>query len=441
MKKNKNNRVGLSIGKLYPKLFLLFPWVLLLGVFQQTYWKYFPLKRFFSGPQFFDWITIVDLYVIIVVIILTVGLAKKAIAFEKKKLPWEFIAGIGLILGAGLLQIFFQSVYEPVLSTPAEYFRSLFIFPILLVILMYKSLDEEQVGKLWRQFLFMEGVFCFLALVQYFSGIFPGDRYDFMQRLTWPYIDFLTLKASSANWAAFFATPGVIVSFIKVFNLAKAKKFDDDFKLYALIFGLCLAVLYLTQSYGAYGAVMAGLGFFMFRSLPLKKFAAALTVLVLIGGGVYLLQKNSYKYQVLTGQKDYRYENSAESRKDIYLMNFQMVKDNPLLGVGLNQYQSYFAKTNEATLGHKYNESQIPPHAHNFFLSMWLSLGFPGLAGILLLVIGALYRSKFRPENIAVFVLAAMMVHGLIDSYYWKQEIAYLFWMILFLTYRLRTQR
>ena len=439
MKKDEKNTIGrknISIGKMYEWLLLFSPWVLLLSVFQQSYWRFFPLKRFFSGPQFFDWITITDLYVIFVVVILAVGLAKKVITFEKKKLPWEFIAGISLILAAGILQIFFQKTYEPVLSTPAEYFRSLFIFPILLTILLYKSLNDEQVQKLIRQFLFMEGTFCFLALIQYFSGIFPGDRYDFMQRLTWPYIDFLTLKASSANWAAFFVTPGAVISFIKIFNLAKVKKLGDDFKLYALIFGLCLTVLYFTQSYGAYAAVMAALGLFMFRSLPLKKFAAALTILVLLGGGVYLLQKNSYKFQVLTGQKDYRFENSAESRKDIYQMNFQMVKDNPLLGVGLNQYQSYFTQTNEATLGHKYNESLIPPHAHNFFLSMWLSLGFPGLAGILFLVIGAFYRSKFKPENIAVFVLAAIMVHGLIDSYYWKQEITYIFWLIMILSYR-----
>lgn len=432
------------------------PWVLLAGIFQQSFWKFFPLKRFFSGPEFWDWITVVDLYVLLLIAVLLIGLVVGKIKFVVRKIPWELAAGIVLILIAGVLEMLYQKTYTPILSTPFLYFRSLFVLPIILVLLMVKTMEKDDLEKLTRQYLYMAGLFSFLALIQYFSGIFPGERYDFMQRLSWPFIDFITLKATSANWAAFMVTPAVVIGLARMGNWVKEQKhkglwskekcpgkcvlslwknFTEGSKAELMILVLSLATLYLTQSYGAYAAVFGALTLYFFRLLPLKKFAAVLVMMLLFAGGVFLIQKNSYKFSVLSGEKQYRYENSAESRKDIYMMNLQMIKDHPLLGVGLNQYQSYFASTSEKTLGHKFNESHVPPHAHNFFLSMWLSLGILGLVGMLLVVAGALIRSKFAVINAAAFALTAMMIHGMIDSYYWKQEIAYLFWIVVMLAY------
>jgi O-antigen ligase len=288
----------------------------------------------------------------------------------------------------------------------------------------------------------MVTVFCVAALIQYLFGIFPGEQYDFTKRLVWPFVDFVTLKSSSANWAAFFVTPALIISFIQMYHAFKTMKFERWHVVYNTAFFLSAIVLYLTQSYGAFVAVFVAIALYLFRSLKFKHFVIVLIGMALLGGGVYLLQKNTYKYKILTNQVGFKYDNSVEGRWDIYKMNLSMIAAHPLLGVGLNQYQSYFTAFQKDVLGHQYNESQIPPHAHNFFMSFWISLGVLGFLGILILVGGVFWRTRFLPDNPATFVLLAIMVHGLIDSYYWRQEIAYTFWIIIALayTYRLRNK-
>lgn len=417
-----------------------FPWVLLAGVVQQSYWKFFPLKGLFSGPQFWDRITVIDLYVILISTVFAIGYAFGKLKFDRvHKISNELITAILLLMAAGLLQIFFQTTYEPVLSTPAEYFRSMIVFPILMVLLIYKTIDFETVDRMVSQFLLMAGIFSIFALFQYITGIFPGERADFMDRLTWPFIDFLTLKATSANWVAFFITPAVIIGFIQLVKDIRKRKLTRDLIIHALCLAVSTIVLFLTQSYGAYVAVFASIALFLFRSLKIRNFAIAFSVLLLAGGALFFLQRDSYKYKVLSGEKDYRFENSAESRKDIYVMNIEMLKKNVFMGVGLNQYQSYFAAHQEDILGRKLNESHIPPHAHNFFLSFWLSLGFPALLAMGVLITGLFIAMKFDKNNPAVFALLAIMIHGLIDSYYWKQEIAYIFWLMIAFSYLHRT--
>jgi O-antigen ligase len=276
-----------------------------------------------------------------------------------------------------------------------------------------------------------------LALVQFVSGVFPGAMRDFTGRLTWPYVDFLTLKSGSANWAAFFVTPTVILSFAKLvqFSQAKVSKKNDEKVFWIGSLLISLLVLVLTQSYGAFAAVGFVSLFYCLRALPWKKFLNVFLVCLVVGVVGLGVVTQTKKFQILTGQQEFKFDTSATSRVDIYTMNLAIISSNPLLGVGMNQYQSYFASHQEKVLGHKLNESHVPPHAHNFFMSFWTNLGLFGVLAMLVLVFGIFWRSKFSAESPAVFVLLAIMIHGLIDSYYWQQEIAYTFWMVIGLCY------
>ncbi|HLG25601.1 MAG TPA: O-antigen ligase family protein [Candidatus Gracilibacteria bacterium] len=291
----------------------------------------------------------------------------------------------------------------------------------------------------------MVGFFCALALLQHFTGIFPGEQKDFMGRLVWPFIDFVTLKSSSANWVAFFITPAHIISFIILCNtIIHRKKLRGDraalleFCFTAAIFFLADITVYLTQSYGAYAAIFAAITLYLFRALRFKEFLAVFLVLCVMAGGIFLLQKDTWKFKVFSGESSYRFDTSVTSRADIYRMNVHMILTNPLLGVGLNQYQSYFKEYQKEVLGHDLNESHTPPHAHNFFTSFWTSLGFFGFLAVVILMIGIFWHTKFSPGYPAAFVFLAIMIHGLIDAYYWKQEIAYTFWIVVGLCYLYR---
>jgi O-antigen ligase len=235
----------------------------------------------------------------------------------------------------------------------------------------------------------------------------------------------------------------VILSFAKLvqMNVAKMsqKRKDVFFWMSALI--ISSFVLALTQSYGAFAAVGTVSLLYCFRALPWKKFLVVLITCLLIGVVGIGIVSQTKKFQILTGQQAFKFDTSATSRVDIYTMNLAIIKSNPLLGVGLNQYQSYFASHQEKILGHKLNESHVPPHAHNFFMSFWTNLGIFGVLAMLILVFGVFWRFKFYAESPAVFVLLAIMIHGLIDSYYWQQEIAYTFWIVVAFSYLLKSDR
>ncbi len=429
--------------KVFSWLLVLTPWAVFFGMLQVNFQKFLPYQRVFKGVYFFDYFTATDIFVSILLLVFVIGAASKKIKFMERKLPKEVKLAVGLLMLAGVLQLLFQTKYEPVLTTPSEYFRGLFIYPVLFFLLLFKVADDKTIERTMLSYIWMVITFCAIALLQFFSGIFPGDQKDFTGRLTWPYIDFLTLKSSSANWAAFFVMPVFILSFSQLLEDLKSMKGQKRFEwchfMRLMAIALTGAVIFLTQSYGALVAIFAAISLLLFRSLKFKKFLIAFAALALAAGGLFFLETQTYKYKILSGQVNYRFDNSAVSRVDIYQMNMAMITEHPLLGVGLNQYQSYFALHHQEILGHKYGESLIPPHAHNFFISFWMSLGVFGFTGMLVLILGLFARLKFKPEHPAQFVLLAIMIHGLIDSYYWRQEIAYTFWIVVAMCYLYRS--
>lgn len=440
---------GSGFKTIYHWLFYLFPWVLLVELFHYHFQSFLGYPRFLHGPQPFDLVTGVDIYVVFVVVFFAIGYFTKKIKVSLKDLPPIFLVASGLLLFAGVLQIFVpRELIEPILSTPQKYFLSFFLLPLILTFLLFTTFDKKAIDKLVQSYLGMVSFFCLLALMQHFTGWFPGEQKDFMGRLVWPFIDFVTLKSASANWVAFFVTPGVVLSFAQVFETLRSKKWKrligkEEFWLPLMVLLLAVPTLYLTQSYGGYIAVFVAVFFYLFRALPFHKFLMGAVVMAIVAGGVFVHQQSTWKYQVLTGEADYRFDTSATSRVDIYKMGLHMVREHPLLGVGMNQFQSYFSANQVDVLGEALNESHIPPHAHNFFLSMWTNLGLFGFLGMLILVFGIFWCTKFDPLHPAVFAIVAIMVHGLIDSWYWKQEIVYVFWLMVVFAhvYHLKVRR
>ena len=81
---------------------------------------------------------------------------------------------------------------------------------------------------------------------------------------------------------------------------------------------------------------------------------------------------------------------------------------------------------------------QYTLHAHNVFLHFWINTGTIGLIGFVVLVV------KFFKQTLVAFkqqrnillgsVIAAMvalLVHGLFDAAYWKNDLSVLFWTVL----------
>lgn len=112
----------------------------------------------------------------------------------------------------------------------------------------------------------------------------------------------------------------------------------------------------------------------------------------------------------------------------------EMLKDHPLTGAGLAGYQ----KTFEPYHTRRYIEIFLYPH--NIILNFWSETGLYGLISFSLVCAAAfiLLRSSARasPKNrlftyIIGAALATILIHGIVDAPYFKNDLSLFFWALL----------
>lgn len=116
---------------------------------------------------------------------------------------------------------------------------------------------------------------------------------------------------------------------------------------------------------------------------------------------------------------------SGRVRKEIWSETAAMLKDRPLLGAGLSGYKIVFAPY------HKAGHIEIFQYPHQLFLNFWVELGLAGVVVFLLMM------ARFFQQALATkaWTLAgggvALLVHGLVDVPYFKNDLAMLFWLLM----------
>ena len=126
-------------------------------------------------------------------------------------------------------------------------------------------------------------------------------------------------------------------------------------------------------------------------------------------------------------------------RLDLWLSSLQMVRDHPLLGIGLDNfvylYQQVYLREGAAA------EPNLS-HPHNWALHFWLELGLVGLIAFVWLVVTFAQQEWRAPRTWlvagAVGAMIDMLVHGAIDNSYFLVDLAFVFWLCLALVNRNR---
>jgi O-antigen ligase len=107
---------------------------------------------------------------------------------------------------------------------------------------------------------------------------------------------------------------------------------------------------------------------------------------------------------------------------------WQMLKDRPILGAGLAGYQQVVEPYHDK----EYIEIYLYPH--NVILNFWSEVGILGLLAFLGIVIW-FYNKGFKiRDNLSAMLMAGMLVilvHGLVDVPYFKNDLAILFWILV----------
>jgi O-antigen ligase len=131
--------------------------------------------------------------------------------------------------------------------------------------------------------------------------------------------------------------------------------------------------------------------------------------------------------------------NSLVSRVKLWEATLRMLRDHPVLGTGL----SGFARSIGPYRGGVYSEALIYPH--NILLNFWTETGLLGVVAFGWLLVQG-FRSTlrgwrecldgWRPLQLGVLLaLVAIVVHGMVDVPYWKNDLSFEFWALLGLSW------
>ncbi|MEI6288449.1 MAG: O-antigen ligase family protein [bacterium] len=221
--------------------------------------------------------------------------------------------------------------------------------------------------------------------------------------------------------------------FASLKNFTKVNKQEIlslSFKILVIIIGL-LGIA-LAKSAGAVISVVVVL---TILGLLNKKIRPWLLGLVVVGLLVFFLDNNFRNYLITKLTLN---EYSGFIRRLIWQESFNMLKDNWLWGAGLDGYQTkilpYHSKAFEVFM-----------YPHNIILNFWSEVGILGLLAFIYLGVKYfLTNLKVFMAKVSaidsyqkvmavtfIFVLVQMILHGLVDAPYFKNDLSVLFWIFM----------
>jgi O-antigen ligase len=195
------------------------------------------------------------------------------------------------------------------------------------------------------------------------------------------------------------------------------------------VLAFVLPALACTLSRGAFlaGAVLALVAVLSVRNSRLR---FGLLAAAVVGG--FALSRVPFIAARLAHQLD-PHQSTLALREAIWSVTLRMLRDHPLLGAGISGYQTVMAHYRTRNL-------HPEPYAHNIFLTTWSEVGLIGLAAFTVILFGLLWRAWrnfssaheiYRPLIWGIFgAWVVFVIHGLVDSPYWKNDLSLEFWIL-----------
>lgn len=335
------------------------------------------------------------------------------------------LIGIGLFFFGGVLSFF----GNPFSYTGLGMLKSWFLFPIIFGYLLWSEIREDAKRErvLWLWFLVLMGVV--LRSLSFFA---TGEM---------TYDGRLSGDFTSPNFLAFFLAPGIFLSLSFLLTATEEQKRGK-----ILFLGTCLTlfffVLFLTHSYGVWmGVIVALLSFFFGRAFAngIKKEWRILGLIFFAALSLFVFDQGSEKWQALIHEEE---RSSLSSRMMIWQATLKIAIDHPLLGIGVGRFQEMYLAYQ--VYFPPYLEWAVP-EPHNIFLAVFLATGIVGLIGFLIFfsrMIFLLTQRTFvfgetKKQQGAVLMLSLWVLflcYGLFDTPYFKNDLAYLFFLMVALS-------
>ncbi len=235
--------------------------------------------------------------------------------------------------------------------------------------------------------------------------------------------------------SAFFSSPNYLALFIVPFIFSNGALFFKTPHTFTKVICvltsiLCTITVFLTQSLSTFLALSVTTFITSFFCIKQKKIFLLIAT-TLIG----FLCMFAY-IKILNSNTTFE-RNSFTSRTMIWRTALFYIQQNPLFGYEIDSFQKHYLATQP--LYDPYLEWAVPTE-HNSILHFLISGGYFGLLSFCLLCTYTLfcgytqYHNDKKPQT---FLLCSsflvILLCGLFDTPYWKNDLAYIFWLIILL--------
>lgn len=336
--------------------------------------------------------------------------------------PWTvFPPRYALIIALWSVWGLISALVNPDLLSGLGYWRAFFVDGLLIYIMVVASRQYSLVKK---TLILTGGV---VALVSLFSAC-GWHRANDGRWLGWYGFD----VSASANYLSLFLAPIVSLAVIG------AIKYQKIWRVVSMVAALVMAVALVgAQSRGAAvalaGSLALGGAYMLFYHLPFggrikhKTFLFAVFALAMVVV-VFYFARPDFNASTNAG----RVVTSNNVRWEVWRTTLEVIKEKPLFGVGLGNYQDYFTTLTKGRVNYDEFITPFALSAHNLFLHIWASMGGLALLVFIWWVI-ILLRPHFRaPTKEALMPLVfflAILFYGLVDTPIFKNDLAILWWL------------
>jgi putative inorganic carbon (HCO3(-)) transporter len=332
--------------------------------------------------------------------------------------PWRW--SILLFLVSAVVSIY----VSPDRLSALGYFKAYILEPILFFAILWDRISSERHVRVLLASLGAGALFLSLIAFLQYLDILPALE---------PWVSETPKRVSSLfafpNALGLYLSP-VIALFLAFFLLpahSRGRRRQNLFPLAIVLAASCSLVF--TVSRGGIIAIGAVLLFLSFVSPYRKWVLGAIAVAIAI---VLVLPPTRMMLAGIASGADV----STDVRFVLWQGTARMLIDRPIVGVGLGGFQLLYEEYKLA----KHTEILLYPH--NIILNMWVELGLAGAAIFCWFLIDAFRKlSRVLHNDLSPFgrqlafalcaAILAIIVHGIVDVPYLKNDLAVEFWFLL----------
>ena len=126
-------------------------------------------------------------------------------------------------------------------------------------------------------------------------------------------------------------------------------------------------------------------------------------------------------------------DRSGQIRLDMWGEGIELLSEHPILGTGLSSYKEVIRR-------YRIDKwIEIYQYPHNMMLNFWIELGALGVLAFILIFYWAFKTARAAPALLATF--AIILIHGLVDVPYFKNDLVIMFWLFVAMIALVRTRQ